>query len=357
MTAVRLSKPPQSDQIHFLHLGDRIVSARLVIALDAMGGDKAPEVVIDGAKIARERFPDISFLMFGEQPRIEPLVEKHPELAAVTEFRHTTQVVSGEDKPSIALRYARESIMRLAINAVCDGEASSVVSAGTTGALMAIAKFVLKTLPGITRPAITTYYPTMRGESCMLDLGANVQCDAGNLVQFAVMGEVFARTVLGIDKPTIGLLNVGVEALKGSDEVREAPQFARNVFANLIKGFVEGDEISWYGRCHRDRRIYRKCRTKTAEGMTKLYTSFLKDAFSSSLSAKIGYLFIRRALNNLRQRTDPRRYNGAMLLGLTVLSLKVMAARTVSDLPTRSVLASIWRNTASFRKSNRILRD
>ena len=324
MTAVRLSKPPQSDQIHFLHLGDRIVSDRLVIALDAMGGDKAPEVVIDGAKIARERFPDISFLMFGEQPRIEPLVEKHPELAAVTEFRHTTQVVSGEDKPSIALRSARESSMRLAINAVCDGEASSVVSAGNTGALMAIAKFVLKTLPGITRPAITTYYPTMRGESCMLDLGANVQCDAGNLVQFAVMGEVFARTVLGIDKPTIGLLNVGVEALKGSDEVREAAAILKETSLPIeFMGFVEGDDIpagtvdvivtdGFTGNIA----------LKTAEGMTKLYTSFLKDAFSSSLSAKIGYLFIRRALNNLRQRTDPRRYNGAMLLGLNGIVVK-----------------------------------
>jgi glycerol-3-phosphate acyltransferase PlsX len=324
MTAVRLSKSPQSDSIQFLQWGDRVVSDRLVIALDAMGGDRAPEVVVEGAEIARERFPDIRFLMFGDQPRLERLVQSHPKLAAVTDYRHTTEVVSNEDKPSIALRSARESSMRLAINAVRDGDASCVVSAGNTGALMAIAKFVLKTLPGITRPAITTYYPTMRGESCMLDLGANVQCDAENLVQFAVMGEVFARTVLGIDKPTIGLLNVGVEALKGRDEVREAAAILNETPLPIeFMGFVEGDDIpagtvdvivtdGFTGNVA----------LKTAEGMTKLYTSFLKDAFRSSFAAKVGYLFIRRALDNLRQRTDPRKYNGAMLLGLNGIVIK-----------------------------------
>jgi glycerol-3-phosphate acyltransferase PlsX len=319
-----LSKSPQSDSIQFLQSGDRVVSDRLVIALDAMGGDRAPEVVVEGAEIARERFPDIRFLMFGDQPRLEMLVQSHPKLAAVTDYRHTTEVVSNEDKPSIALRSARESSMRLAINAVRDGDASCVVSAGNTGALMAIAKFVLKTLPGITRPAITTYYPTMRGESCMLDLGANVQCDAENLVQFAVMGEVFARTVLGIDKPTIGLLNVGVEALKGRDEVREAAAILNETPLPIeFMGFVEGDDIpagtvdvivtdGFTGNVA----------LKTAEGMTKLYTSFLKDAFRSSFAAKVGYLFIRRALDNLRQRTDPRKYNGAMLLGLNGIVIK-----------------------------------
>ena len=305
-------------------MGDREVSDRLVIALDAMGGDRAPEVVIGGAEIARERFPNISFLMFGDQLRLEPLVQAYPKLTSVTEYRHTTQVVSGEDKPSVALRSARESSMRLAINSVRDGEASCVVSAGNTGALMAIAKFVLKMLPGIDRPAITTYYPTMRGESCMLDLGANLQCDADNLVQFAVMGEVFARTVLGIDKPTIGLLNVGVEALKGRDEVREAAAILNETSLPIeFMGFVEGDDIpagtvdvivtdGFTGNVA----------LKTAEGMTKLYTSFLRDAFKSSLAAKIGYLFIRRALDNLRQRTDPRKYNGAMLLGLKGIVIK-----------------------------------
>ena len=307
-----------------MQLGDLVLSDRLVIALDAMGGDRAPEVVVEGANIARERFPSTSFLMFGDRPRLEPLVEAYPPLAAATEYRHTTEVVSSEDKPSLALRSARGSSMRLAIDAVRDGEASCVVSAGNTGALMAIAKFVLKTIPGIDRPAITTYYPTMRGESCMLDLGANVQCNAENLVQFAVMGEVFARTVLGIQKPTIGLLNVGVEALKGREEVREAAAILNETPLPIeFSGFVEGDDIpagtvdvivtdGYTGNVA----------LKTAEGMTKLYTSFLRDAFRSSIAAKLGYLFIRRALNNMHQRTDPRRYNGAMLLGLNGIVIK-----------------------------------
>lgn len=324
MIIVRLWKSPQSDPIGALQLGERVLSDRIVIALDAMGGDRAPEVVVEGANISRERFPNISFLMFGDRSRLKPLVEACPRLAAVTEYRHTTEMVSSEDKPSLALRSARGSSMRLAIEAVRDGEACSVVSAGNTGALMAIAKFVLKTMPGINRPAITSYYPTMRGESCMLDLGANVQCDAENLVQFAVMGEVFARTVLGIEKPTIGLLNVGVESLKGRDEVRQAAAILNETSLPIeFFGFVEGDDIpagtvdvivtdGFTGNVA----------LKTAEGMTKLYTSFLRDAFKSSFSAKLGYLFIRRALNNLRQRTDPRLYNGAMLLGLNGIVIK-----------------------------------
>ena len=206
-----------------------------------MGGDRAPEVVVEGANIARERFPSTSFLMFGDRPRLSRWWKliRHLRRRRNT---GTTEVVSSEDKPSVALRSARGSSMRLAIDSVRDGEASCVVSAGNTGALMAIAKFVLKTMPGIDRPAITTYYPTMRGESCMLDLGANVQCDSENLVQFAVMGEVFARTVLGIEKPTIGLLNV-VEALKGREEVREAAAILDEQLPIEFLGFVEGDDI------------------------------------------------------------------------------------------------------------------
>jgi glycerol-3-phosphate acyltransferase PlsX len=301
-----------------------VVDDRLVIALDAMGGDKAPEVVVDGAELARERYPNVSYLMFGDEPRIEALVRRYPKLAAATEFRHTSEVVRNEDKPSTALRSARGSSMRLAINAVGDGEAHCVVSAGNTGALMAIAKFVLKMLPGMDRPAITSYYPTVRGESCMLDLGANVQCSADNLVQFAVMGEVFARTVLGLEEPTIGLLNVGVEEMKGHDEVREAAAILRDSDLPIIfKGFVEGDDIpagtvdvivtdGFTGNVA----------LKTAEGMTRLYTSLLRGAFQSSLAARFGYLFLNRPLSNLRKRTDPRRYNGAMLLGLNGIVIK-----------------------------------
>jgi glycerol-3-phosphate acyltransferase PlsX len=295
-----------------------------VISLDAMGGDNAPEMVIRGAAIAQVRLPHIRFLMFGNEALLAPLLENEPDLAAVTTLRHTEDVIASDDKPSVALRAGRNSSMRLAINAVADGEAASVVSAGNTGALMAIAKFVLKMLPGIDRPAIASFYPTQRGESCMLDLGANVQCYAKNLVQFAVMGEVFARTVLGNKEPTIGLLNIGVEESKGHEEIREAAALLREAdLPGEFVGFVEGDDIAagtvdvvvtdgFTGNVA----------LKTAEGMIRLYAGFMKDAFNSSFMAKLGYLLVRREIENLRRRTDPRRYNGAMLLGLNGIVVK-----------------------------------
>src|SRR5579872_5121445 len=187
-----------------------------------MGGDRAPAMVLHGADIALLRHPSVQFLIFGDESRIAPLLAKLPRLAAAAIVQHTDEVVADDAKPSQALRSGRRSSMRLAIDAVADGRADGVVSAGNTGALMAIAKFVLKTLPGIDRPAIATFFPTLRGESVMLDLGANIECDAENLVQFALMGDAFARTVLGLVEPTVGLLNVGSEELKGNDAVREA---------------------------------------------------------------------------------------------------------------------------------------
>src|SRR5258707_4147033 len=208
--------------------------------------------------------------------------------------------------------------MRLAIDAVADGRADGVVSAGNTGALMAIAKFALKTLPGIDRPAIATIVPTRRGESVMLDLGANIECDAENLVQFALMGDAFARTVLGLVQPTVGLLNVGSEDLKGNDAVRAAAAKLRSPGAPVkFHGFVEGNDITagtvdvvvtdgFTGNIA----------LKTAEGTVKLYSEFLRGAFRSSWVARFGYLFARHALNKVRKRTDPRRYNGALFLGV-----------------------------------------
>ncbi|MGH6959775.1 MAG: phosphate acyltransferase PlsX, partial [Dongiaceae bacterium] len=230
----------------------------------------------------------------------------------------------GEDKPSVALRSGRGSSMRLACDAVRDGEAAGVVSAGNTGALMAIAKFVLKTLPGIDRPAIASYFPTIRGESVMLDLGANVECDANNLVQFAVMGNVFARTVLGVLEPTIGLLNVGSEELKGHEAVREANALLRNTpLPGRFHGFVEGDDIAkgtvdvfvtdgFTGNIT----------IKTIEGTAKLYSEFLRHTLKTSMLSRLGYLLARPALNGLRVRLDPRRYNGAIFLGLNGIAVK-----------------------------------
>jgi len=300
------------------------VSKGHIIALDAMGGDQAPEMVIEGLEIAHERFPGIHFLLFGDSKRLEALLDETPALHKSCSVHHTDDVVSAEAKPSQALRGGRESSMRIAINSVRDGLAEGVVSAGNTGALMAIAKFVLKTLPGIDRPAIASFFPTQKGETLMLDLGANVECDSDNLVQFAVMGEVFVRTVLGLDKPSIGLLNVGSEQRKGHDSVRRASDILSNSHLPIqFHGFVEGDDIAagtvdvivtdgFSGNIA----------LKTAEGIVHLYTNYLKRAYRATLVSKLGYLLSRGALQRLKSRLDPRVYNGAMLLGLNGIVVK-----------------------------------
>ncbi|WP_374444480.1 phosphate acyltransferase PlsX [Stella sp.] len=297
---------------------------RLTIALDAMGGDDAPGIVIDGANLALTRFPQVDFLLFGPEEQLEPLVRRAPKLQGRARIVHTDVVVSGDAKPSLALRNGRQSSMRLAINAVHDGQAAGVVSAGNTGALMAMAKLVLRTLPGIDRPAICSFFPTLRGESVMLDLGANIECDADNLFQFAVMGEVFSRTVLGLARPTVGLLNVGAEDQKGHEALRIAGQRLRDAGLPIaFHGFIEGNDIAtgtvdvivtdgFTGNVA----------LKTAEGTVKLFTQSLRAAFLSSPLASVGYFFARPALRKLRRRLDPRRYNGAVFLGLNGIAVK-----------------------------------
>jgi glycerol-3-phosphate acyltransferase PlsX len=297
----------------------------LAISLDAMGGDNAPEMVVRGADIARRRFPQCRFLFFGDEAQIRPLLDSLPELKKISTLRHTVSVVTMDDKPGQALRSGRGSSMRLAIDAVHNGEAHAVVSAGNTGALMAMAKFVLKTLPGIDRPAIASFFPTLRSESVMLDLGANVQCDADNLVQFAVMGNVFARTVLGVREPTVGLLNVGSEELKGHDAVKVAHGILRQAtgLPGKFIGFVEGDDIT---RGSVDVIVTDgftgNVALKSIEGAVKLYSHFLRQTFKSSWMAGLGYLLARPAMNALRARVDPRRYNGAIFMGLNGVCVK-----------------------------------
>lgn len=298
--------------------------ADLTIAIDAMGGEHAPAMVIRGLDIAHARHPEARFLLFGDRSRIQPLLDRHMKLEHVCAVRHTDAAVSDHDKPSIALRSARQSSMRLAIDAVDKGEASGVVSAGNTGAYMAMAKVVLKTLPGIDRPAIASIVPTKRGESVMLDLGANIQCDANNLFQFALLGEVFARTVLGLKKPRVGLLNVGEEDMKGHEVLRDASALLRAPnLPILFEGFIEGDDV-WEGTV--DVAVTDgftgNVALKTAEGLARLYAGMLRSAFQSSILAKLGYLLARPALGKLRVRLDPRRYNGAMFLGLNGIAVK-----------------------------------
>jgi phosphate acyltransferase len=297
---------------------------RVTLSIDAMGGDNAPGVVVEGIGIALKNLSNVDFLLFGNKKVLDPLVNKNSFIKNACVVRHAEDVVSNHDKAGAALRSGRKSSMRLAINAVTDGEAAGIVSAGNTGALMAMAKFVLKTLPGIDRPAIASYFPTERGQSIMLDLGANVICDSDNLVQFAVMGEVFARNVLGLAQPTVGLLNVGSEQLKGHESVQLAFNALQSIDLPMrFYGFIEGDDIAkgtvdvivtdgFTGNIA----------LKTAEGTAKMFSTFLKECLLSSFTSKLGAIFAKPALTKFRRRLDPRSYNGAMFLGLNGICVK-----------------------------------
>ena len=299
------------------------LSATYSLAIDAMGGDQAPLVVLDGIELAAERHPEARFLLVGDEVKLRPMMAERKRVMQSCTLRHAETVVAPEMKPTAALRM-RNSSMRLAIDAVANGEAAGLVSAGNTGALLALAKIVVKTLPGIDRPAMAAIAPTSRGDIVMLDLGANIQSDARNLVEFAVMGDVFARTVLGLPAPTIGLMNVGSEELKGDERVREAADLLRvSHIAPQFYGFVEGHDIAagttdvivmdgFTGNVA----------LKTAEGAMKLMGDLLRPIFTGSLLGKLAYLLARPGLDRMREWLDPRRYNGAVMLGLNGVVVK-----------------------------------
>jgi phosphate acyltransferase len=299
-------------------------AGKVVLALDGMGGDHAPEVVVNGAAIARERYPDATFLLFGDEVRLRPLVDKRKGLASVLEIVPAEDTVLAEDKPSFALRRRRKSSMWLACEAAGQGRADSVVSAGNTGALLAISMFAMRMLEGAHRPALASFLPTSRGETVMLDLGANIECDADNLAEFAVMGSVFAQVLMGLDQPKVGLLNVGSEELKGHEEVRHAAAMLRREGSPIdFHGFIEGNDIgSGVVDVVVTDGFTGNVALKSIEGTAKLYTSFVRDAFRTSTFAKIGYLFASGAWRKLRKRVDPRRYNGGVFLGLDGVCVK-----------------------------------
>ncbi|MBJ7251610.1 MAG: phosphate acyltransferase PlsX [Acetobacteraceae bacterium] len=288
-----------------------------------MGGDAAPEVVIDGLELAAERHPGARFLLVGDEARVGGALALRKRAAKVCSLRHAPEVISGDLKPTAALRM-RGSSMRIAIDAVAAGEAAGIVSAGNTGALMALAKIIIKTMPEIDRPALAAIGPSARGDVVLLDLGANVQCDARNLVEFAIMGDAFARVALGLTMPSIGLLNVGSEELKGDDRVRAAAEILRDSHVGAqFRGFIEGHDITagtvdvvvtdgFTGNVA----------LKTGEGALKLMRDLLRQVFTSSVPARLGYLLARPALDRLREWMDPRRYNGAILLGLNGVVVK-----------------------------------
>ncbi len=292
-----------------------------------MGGDNAPRSVVEGAAIALERYPQARFLFFGDQKKIARFLEKRPKLKDVSEIHHTDVVVKNDDKPAVALRSGRQSSMRLAIDAVARGEADCVVSGGNTGALMAMAKFSLKTLPGITRPAIASQHPTLRDghKTVFLDLGANVICDARMLVEFAILGAVYSHEVLKVEHPKISLMNVGEEEMKGNEQVREAARMlsAQTTLPGEFAGFAEGNDIA-SGRV--DVIVMDgftgNVALKTSEGTAKLVSHMMREAISSSIFSKLGYLLMSRAVRNLRERVDPRQYNGGIFMGLRGLCVK-----------------------------------
>ncbi|MCH8965156.1 MAG: phosphate acyltransferase PlsX, partial [Planctomycetes bacterium] len=274
--------------------------------------------MIAGIARAHHRWPDARFVAYGDEARVRPCLEQHPELESCVEFVHTPDFIGDEDRPMQAVRRGRNSSMGLAIQAVKDGHVQVAVSAGNTGALMALSKIILRTMEGIDRPALATLIPTVKGESVMLDLGANVEASEENLVQFAVIGAAYARAVLGLERPRVGLLNVGVEELKGHSIVKNAGAILRNTdLAMEFAGYVEGNGLSsgevdvivtdgFTGNVA----------LKTAEGTARLYSQLLREAFKETLLSRLGYMLARRVLTNLRVRLDPRRHNGAMFLGL-----------------------------------------
>jgi glycerol-3-phosphate acyltransferase PlsX len=301
------------------------MGAPVTIALDAMGGDHGPSVVIPAAAISAIRHPEARFLLVGDSARIEPELRGHLALAAKSQVVHTDIAVAMDEKPSQALRKGRwKSSMWLALEAVRDGRADAAVSAGNTGALMAMAKFCLKTIPGIDRPAIAAIWPTVEAECIVLDVGANVGADARQLAEFALMGAAMARALFGMEKPSVGLLNIGVEEVKGLDEIKKAAAVLKEAPLPIrYKGFIEGDDV---GRGAVDVVVTDgftgNIALKTAEGTAKQIGEYLRAAMGRSLLARIGAVLAQGAFRALKDKMDPRQLNGGIFLGLNGIAVK-----------------------------------
>ncbi len=293
------------------------------IALDAMGGDFGPEVVIPAAVHVVKKIRDIHIILVGDEKRLRDFAkDQNIDLDRHFEIQHASQVVEMHEDPRHAVRKKKDSSMRVAINMVKDGRAQAIVSAGNTGALMATAKFVLKTLPGIDRPAICTAIPSYTGHTHMLDLGANVDSSAQQLFQFAVMGSVLAEAVDNTHKPKVGLLNIGSEDGKGNAQVKEADTFLKSGPFNYI-GYIEGDDI------YSDKVDVVVCdgfvgniSLKTMEGVAKMIATMMREEFKRSIFSMFAGLIAMPVLNRFKKRVDPRMYNGASMLGLTGIVIK-----------------------------------
>jgi glycerol-3-phosphate acyltransferase PlsX len=293
------------------------------IALDAMGGDFGPEVVIPAAAHVVKKSSDINIILVGDEARLRECAKTHNiDIDKHFEIQHASQIVEMHEDPRHAVRKKKDSSMRVAIDMVKTGRAQAVVSAGNTGALMATAKFVLKTLPGIDRPAICTTIPSYGGHTHMLDLGANVDSSAEQLLQFAVMGSVLAEAIDSTHAPKVGLLNIGSEDGKGNAQVKSADELLKHGPFNYI-GYVEGDDI------YSDRVDVVVCdgfvgniSLKTMEGVAKMIATMMREEFSRSILSKLAGLVAYPVLSRFKKRADPRRYNGASMLGLTGIVIK-----------------------------------
>ena len=294
----------------------------IIIAIDAMGGDLGPSAVINGAFLASKKIPNIKFIFFGDKKKIIPLLKKK-DIFNISDISHTEQVIKNDTKPIDALRKFKKSSMFQAIESVKLGRANAIVSSGNTGALMVISTVLMKTIKGINRPAIASIFPTKKSETLMLDLGANIECDVKNILDFAIMGNIFSKTVLGIKKPKIGLLNIGSEILKGNHVVQLAAKRLEKEKNMDFYGFVEGNDIpmgivdvvvtdGFTGNIA----------LKIAEGTSELYTNYLKNTFKDNLYSKFAFIISLPILKSLWDRVDPSKYNGAMFLGLNGIVVK-----------------------------------
>lgn len=290
---------------------------RVTISIDAMSGDFGPPATVPAALQALNAHPELALILVGEKKVLRQELERNKaQLSERLVLRHASEVVEMSELPSKALRTKKDSSMRVAVNLVKEGHASACVSAGNTGALMAIARFVLKTLPGIDRPAIISAIPSVHGHTHMLDLGANAECTSQQLFQFAVMGSVLATAVNGLEKPKVGLLNIGEEEIKGNERIRDAATLLNSSSLNYI-GFVEGDDI-YMGDvdvvvCDG---FVGNVALKASEGLAKLVGQFMREEFTRSLPTRVSGLCALPVLKRFQSRMDPRNYNGASLLGL-----------------------------------------
>ena len=328
----------------------------LVISIDAMGGDHGPSVTVPGVAAAAKLYPDVRFLLHGDEAKIGPELAKCGSVKDVCEICHTETAVAMDEKPAVAMRRGKGTSMWNAAQAVRDGQAHAAVSAGNTGALMAISMLILRMAEGIKRPAIVASWPTMRGITAVLDVGANVESDAEQLVEFAIMGAAFHHAIHGSQRPTVGLLNVGSEDQKGHEEVREAHGLLRATTFDLdYRGFVEGNDIAkgtvdvivtdgFTGNIT----------IKTAEGLARFFASELRGALTSSPMAMTGALIASGALKRMRKRLDPGAINGGPLLGLNGIVVKshggadgpgfASAIRVAAELARSDFAAEIDRN-------------